>query len=205
MPGRLEKLSARLEARYRVAIVVVAGAVFAAGIAGVVASDGNSVSSKPSTTTSSRAPVTTTASSLPSDVRQGIEGFGPVAFSVLSGDGQRSEHCGLLAETSEQLARGLMGQSDLGGYDAMIFRFPENVESSFYMANVPVPLAIAWFDEDGEFVSSGAMEPCTVEASECPLYSAGAPFRFALETAAGGLDGLGIGDGSSIELGGNCV
>ena len=34
---------------------------------------------------------------------------------------------------------------DLSGYDAMLFKFATDVQLSFYMRTVPVPLSIAWF------------------------------------------------------------
>jgi uncharacterized membrane protein (UPF0127 family) len=96
-----------------------------------------------------------------------------------------------------------MGRKDLGGYDGMIFVFQEDTTGSFYMLNTPLPLSIAWFDSSGQFVSATDMEPC-LTGPDCPLYSAVRPYRFALEVPKGGLAGLGIGPGSTIEIGGQC-
>ncbi|HEX2062946.1 MAG TPA: DUF192 domain-containing protein, partial [Acidimicrobiales bacterium] len=115
-----------------------------------------------------------------------------------------AERCALLAESREQLARGLMGRRDLAGYDGMVFRFAGEHEGAFYMRNVPIPLSIAWFDAEGRFVSAADMAPCE-DREGCPRYFAAAPYRYAIEVPAGGLDRLGIGPGSVLELGGGCA
>jgi uncharacterized membrane protein (UPF0127 family) len=133
--------------------------------------------------------------------RKRVEGFGEIAYRVVGSEaGQR---CALLAETSEQLATGLMGRTNLGGYDGMLFVFPEDTTGSFYMKNTRLPLSIAWFDAAGRFVSSTDMEPC-LDRADCPLYSATGPYRYALEVPKGGLVPLGIGPGSAISVGGPC-
>ena len=133
--------------------------------------------------------------------RQPIEGFGQIGYRV---DRMASaQRCALLAQTEQQRARGLMNVTDLRGYDGMLFVFSEDTRGSFYMLNTPLPLSIAWFDSSGRFVSSTDMEPC-LAGPDCPLYSAAGPYRYALEVPKGGLDALGIGRGSTIEIGGAC-
>ena len=181
----------RLEAKYRAGLAVVAGLIFVAAVMAAL-SGGNDESATPVTTTSTAV----------TPAKKGIEGFSSVAFSITPSDGGSPiEHCGLLAESQDQQAKGLMYQSDIGGYPAMIFRFAATSSSSFYMANVPVPLSIAWFDDQGKFVSSAEMEPCKVEAAKCPRYGAKGPYRYALEASGGGLSSLGIGDGSVLQVG----
>ena len=133
--------------------------------------------------------------------RQAVQGFGAIAFRLDKMASAR--RCALLAETTPQRARGLMGRTDLAGYDGMLFVFDEDTESAFYMLNTPLPLSIAWFDSSGRFVSATDMEPC-LQGPDCPLYSAEGPYRFALEVPKGGLEALGIGPGSVIEIGGDC-
>ena len=67
-----------------------------------------------------------------------------------------------------------MGRTDMGGYDAMIFKFAEDTSGTFYMKDTPMPLSIAWFDGEGRFVSSTDMEPCLNQRT-CPTYAAEAP------------------------------
>jgi len=134
-----------------------------------------------------------------------VPGFREVAFGVRPAAGSApsaGSYCALLAETSAQVQRGLMGRSDLAGYDGMVFRFPEDSSLGFYMKDVPVPLTVAWFDAGGRFVSSADMATCP--DSNCPTYRPAGPYRFALEVLAGGLGPLGVGPGSVIEVGGAC-
>ncbi len=137
-----------------------------------------------------------------SERRERVEGFGEIAFRVGGPDAR--PRCALLAETEEQRQRGLMGRMTLGGYDAMLFVFPTDTTTSFYMKDTRLPLSIAWFDAAGRFVSSTEMEPC-LDGMECPLYSADEPYRYALEVPRGGLARLGLGAGSTITVGGACT
>jgi len=114
-------------------------------------------------------------------------------------------YCALLADTNTQRSQGLMRQPDMAGYDAMVFRFPEDTSSAFYTANVQFPLSIAWFGADGAFLSSADMAPCRDDPARCQLYRASGPYRFAVEVSEGGLGPLGITAGSIISLGGPCT
>lgn len=138
----------------------------------------------------------------------GLGGFGEVAFGVTPAPGSglpaTTEFCALLANDDASRARGLMGRSDLGGYDAMIFRFPGDTTATFYMRNVPVPLSIAWFDAVGRFVASADMAPCG-DRGDCPTYGPGRPYRLAVEVPAGALPTLGIGERAVLALGGDCT
>ena len=139
----------------------------------------------------------------PTTTRVLVPGFGEVSFrvdgtDVVFGSGLvQAARCALLAETAQQQAKGLMDRTDMGGYDAMIFRFAEDTTGPFYMKNTPMPLSIAWFDGDGKFVSAADMEPCLNRRS-CPTYPAAGPYRYAVEVPKGSLDALGIGPGSRL-------
>lgn len=114
-----------------------------------------------------------------------------------------AEGCALLADTSEQHAQGLMHRTDLGGRDGMLFRFPDDVTAAFYMKDTPMPLSIAWFEADGDFVSATDMEPC-LGGGSCPTYAAAGPYRYALEVPQGRLPELGAVPGSRLTVGGPC-
>lgn len=137
--------------------------------------------------------------------RSRVPGFGEVGFRVrpASGPVSAGQYCALLAETNTQIQTGLMRRRDLAGYDAMVFRFAGDSNTSFYMRAVPVPLSVAWFDSEGRFISSADMAPCPDRAG-CPLYPADRPYRYAVEVPAGGLGRLGIGPGSVLEVDGPC-
>lgn len=132
-----------------------------------------------------------------------VDGFGQIGFRVEGSPASSAQRCALLADTPEQRERGLMGRTDLAGYDGMIFRFEADTTGSFWMKNTPLPLSIAWFDSSGAFVSAADMEPCLDQPS-CPTYGAGGPYRFALEVPKGALPTLGVGPGSRLVLGGAC-
>jgi uncharacterized membrane protein (UPF0127 family) len=133
-----------------------------------------------------------------------LEGFGETAAAVTTPDGTVIPWCLLLAASQEQRNRGLMEVTDLRGYAGMVFVWPEDSTSSFYMQNTPTPLSIGWFEADGGLVSTEDMDPCP-EAEGCPLFSARGPYRFAVEVPQGELDRLGIGEGSRLALGGPCA
>jgi len=134
-----------------------------------------------------------------------VPGFREVAFGVRSSPDQPQSggpYCALLAETTAQVQRGLMGRRDLAGYDGMVFRFPEDSSLGFYMQDVPIPLSVAWFDARGGFVSSADMATCPDR--DCPTYRPAGPYRFALEVPSGGLGRLAVGPGSVLEVDGAC-
>lgn len=112
--------------------------------------------------------------------------FGEVRVTV-GGD----EQCLLLAQTSEQRARGLMEVTDLAGYPGMLFAFPADTQTGFWMRNTPTPLSIAYVDSSGAIVSTADMEPCA-DVPTCPSYPAAGPYRWAVEVPQGDLDGLGL-------------
>lgn len=111
-----------------------------------------------------------------------------------------ADHCALLADTAILHAKGMMEQSDFAGYAAMIFAFQTETSGLFFMRNTRLPLSIAFFDNDGAFVSSADMDPCPDEVVDCPLYGADRPYRYALEAPKGALAGLGIGPGAVLSL-----
>jgi len=77
----------------------------------------------------------------------------------------------------------------IDGFPGILFVFAEEVETNFVMITVPFDLDIAFFDADGEIVGS-----TTMTAQTSMLYTASAPFQYALELPSGSLDDLGIDD-----------
>ena len=92
----------------------------------------------------------------------------------------------VVADTDAERHQGLREVTDLGAYDGMLFVFPEDITSTFTMADTLIPLDIDWYTVDGIYVSSEEMTPCPEGSDdECPPYGATGPYRYALETAAG--------------------
>jgi uncharacterized membrane protein (UPF0127 family) len=101
-----------------------------------------------------------------------------------------------VAETPDQRSQGLMGVTDLGGLDGMLFVFESDTEGGFWMKNTLIALDIAFFDAGGGFVDRFTMEPCTEDP--CPGYRPSGPYRYAVEAPAGDLDF--VKEGSVLEL-----
>ncbi|MEA3511270.1 MAG: DUF192 domain-containing protein [Actinomycetota bacterium] len=100
-----------------------------------------------------------------------------------------------VADTSALRSQGLMGVTDLGGLDGMLFVFEETTDGGFWMKDTLIPLDIAFFDADGVFVGGFAMEPCT--GDPCPVYRPSGTYRYAVEVPEGDL-GF-VGEGSILE------
>lgn len=84
--------------------------------------------------------------------------------------------------------RGLRGVADLGELDGMLFTWGgDTVTSGFTMRGVPIPLDIAFFDEEGVLVDVFTMPVC---GEGCSSHRARGPFAFALERPAGTMGGL---------------
>ena len=92
-----------------------------------------------------------------------------------------------VADTGELRRQGLMGVTDLGSLDGMLFVFTEDTTGGFWMKDTLIPLDIAFFAVDGTFVDGFTMEPCTT--ATCPTYRPGGEYRFALELPAGNMPG----------------
>jgi uncharacterized membrane protein (UPF0127 family) len=98
-----------------------------------------------------------------------------------------------VASSLEERAQGLMGVTDLGSVDGMLFVFPADTTSGFWMKDTLIPLDIAFFDSERRlrtvFDSQRnphtvfTMEPCLEEP--CRVYSPGISYRYALETLPG--------------------
>ena len=91
-----------------------------------------------------------------------------------------------------------------GSGNGMVFAFPEDNDTGFWMMNTVMPLSIAWFEDDGDLVSTADMAPCTSQ-TDCPTYPPTGSYRFALEVPQGDLGRLGVEEGSTIALSGDCA
>ena len=185
-------------------VLVVGGAAIAFAILRDDDDAGAQAQSPRETTTSgATSGSTSSAAPAPATTDPRFAAFAETAIELRAADGAVKEHCVLVAETAEQRERGLMEQTDLGDYTGMLFRFDDETVRSFWMRNTPMPLSIAFFDGDREFVKALDMEPC-LATTDCELYSSGSPAQFALEVPQGGLDRLGIGPGARFTIEDEC-
>jgi uncharacterized membrane protein (UPF0127 family) len=86
-----------------------------------------------------------------------------------------------LALTSAQRSVGLMHRTS-APVDGMLFVFPGATNGGFWMKNTLVPLKIVFFDVAGRRVRTMRMTPCRED--DCPIYTPGRSYRFALELPA---------------------
>lgn len=133
--------------------------------------------------------------------RQGIPPFDAVGFRV---GGNPRDFCALLASSPVAQQQGMQNRSTLGGYDAMIFAFDTDTQTQFINHFVPIDLDIGWYNANGTLVDFTTMEKCP-EGVDCPTYAARGPYRYAVETPAGGLSALGLtASGATLTVGGGC-
>lgn len=93
-----------------------------------------------------------------------------------------------IADSPGLRVQGLMGVTDLGDLDGMLFYWRHHANGTFWMKDTLIPLDIVWFNEAGTFAGRASMIPCT--ESPCPTYSPeGDPdYRLAIEARPGALD-----------------
>lgn len=89
--------------------------------------------------------------------------------------------------------------TSLGGYDGMLFEFPDEVEGGFWMRNTPMPLSIAFANGVGEVISVLDMAPCG-DVDDCPTYTPDGAFRYAVEVPQGRFPEIDVAVGSTITI-----
>jgi uncharacterized membrane protein (UPF0127 family) len=95
----------------------------------------------------------------------------------------------VIADDAGERIQGLRERSDASPYAGMLFVFDGDSTGPFTMATVLDPLDIAFFAADGRRVDQLRMVPCRGTDATCPAYRSSAPYRYALETAAGEMPG----------------
>jgi uncharacterized membrane protein (UPF0127 family) len=103
-----------------------------------------------------------------------------------------------VADTEAERARGLMGRRELLDDAGMVFVFPTDSTSAFWMKDTLIPLSIAFYDESGTIVRILDMEPCTRDP--CVLYDPEASYRGALEVNRGAFERWGVREGDVLRL-----
>ena len=100
-----------------------------------------------------------------------------------------------VADTPDEWERGLMGRQSLAPDSGMLFVFPGPETVAFWMKDTPLPLSIAFIDEQGQVLDVQDMAPETTTPHSSP-----APYRFALEVSQGYFAPFGIGPGAHVTL-----
>lgn len=103
-----------------------------------------------------------------------------------------------IADTQPLRERGLMGRTSLDEDAGMLFVWPEDTTSSFWMKDTPLPLTIAFISAEGEIVRIFDMDPCA--GDPCPTYDPRIVYRMALEVRQGALERRAIRVGDPVRL-----
>jgi uncharacterized membrane protein (UPF0127 family) len=103
-----------------------------------------------------------------------------------------------VADSKGERARGLMGRAELADDAGMVFVFPTDSTSAFWMKDTLIPLSIAFYDKSGTIVRILDMEPCTRDP--CALYDPEASYRGALEVNRGAFERWGVREGDVLRL-----
>lgn len=101
-----------------------------------------------------------------------------------------------VADTPTLRSSGLMFVEDLLDLDGMVFVWPDDTTSAFWMQDTLIPLDIAFFDAAGVLLEVLSMLPCEVE--DCPTYGIDRPYRYAVEARPGAF--AGVAEGALLEL-----
>jgi uncharacterized protein len=103
-----------------------------------------------------------------------------------------------VADTSAERAHGLMGRMQLPEDAGMVFLFPEDTTSSFWMKDTLLPLSIAFYGADGRIVRILDMEPC--RRDPCRVYDPHVTYRGALEVNRGAFRRWGVAEGDRVRV-----
>jgi uncharacterized membrane protein (UPF0127 family) len=85
-----------------------------------------------------------------------------------------------VAANEPERMQGLMYRETLGKDDGMLFVFDELGYHSMWMKNTPLPLSVAFVDDDGKILNILDMKPHTLDS-----HMAAGPARYAIETNKG--------------------
>lgn len=120
----------------------------------------------------------------------------PTATVVVGDDGdRRAELTVELARTPGERSRGLSLRDDLAENRGMLFVYPEETESGFWMKDTSIALSIAFIGEGGAILDIQEMEPLSTEMHHPPQ-----PYRYALEVNQGWFRGNGFEVGDRVEI-----
>ena len=103
-----------------------------------------------------------------------------------------------LAETPEELAKGLMGREKLGVNQGMLFIYDADGRPSFWMKGMLISLDIVWIDSDGVVAGIERNVPPAPAQTQPLLYFPPRPIRYVLEIPAGRAEAAGIVTGSRV-------
>jgi uncharacterized membrane protein (UPF0127 family) len=98
-----------------------------------------------------------------------------------------------VARSEEERAIGLMHRQEMAENEGMLFMDDEREVQQFWMKDTPLPLSVAFVDEDGTIVRIADLEPHSLDGE-----SSGQPVRFVLEVNQGWFAERGITAGARL-------
>jgi len=101
-----------------------------------------------------------------------------------------------LAVLMPEMQRGLMGRSELGADDGMLFVYAKPDTLSFWMRNTLLPLDIGYFSRTGELLEIYALYP----RDEVSVRSISSKVQFALEMNQGWFKRTGVRPGAKLDM-----
>lgn len=94
-----------------------------------------------------------------------------------------------IAETPDQLQRGLMFRNGLGENEGMLFLFKNEETRFFWMKNTLIDLSIGFFDKNKNLIDIQEMKSGkNIADSALPSYGSASPAMYALEMNRGWFD-----------------
>jgi uncharacterized membrane protein (UPF0127 family) len=98
-----------------------------------------------------------------------------------------------VASNEEERSMGLMFRKDMPDGEGMLFLCDEPAVQKFWMKDTPLPLSVAFIEEDGTIGKIEDMAPDTLDS-----HSSDKPVRYILEVNQGWFDQKGIQPGTRL-------
>jgi uncharacterized membrane protein (UPF0127 family) len=100
-----------------------------------------------------------------------------------------------VAANEAQRETGLMWRQSMPNDTGMLFIFPEQTQTGFWMKNTYIPLDIAYISAEGEVLGVVHGKPLDTTTLAAP-----GPYRYALEMNSGWFAGHGLGKGATVRF-----
>ena len=101
--------------------------------------------------------------------------------------------------TPDKMQLGLGNRDSLNQESGMLFIFPQDVYTGFWMKDMRFPIDLLWIDSTMKVVGiEKNMQPCT--ESSCPTFDSKVKIRYVLEINSGLADKLGLKEKDTVSF-----
>lgn len=129
------------------------------------------------------------------------EPFDLASLTLRGPEGEGLELPVYVAADATARSLGLMEREDLPDGTGMVFLFPSEADSAFYMYRTRMPLSIAFYGQGGRVLRVLDMQPCTAQdPAACERYNPGVTYSGAIEVEQGFFAEAGVAEGWTVEL-----